>query len=115
MDPSASLLLTPLLMFLFLGASGWVQIALLLLLGLSALSVTPVVMALVQESFPENRALANGIYMALNFVLRSGVVLAVGLLGDQFGQRIAFAASAAIPLLGLPLTFFLPGRKRNAA
>jgi FSR family fosmidomycin resistance protein-like MFS transporter len=108
---SVSLLVTPLLMFLFLGAQGWLQFPLLLLLGFSSLSVTPVVMALMQESFPENRALANGMYMALNFVLRSVATLLVGLMGDRFGQSIAFAASAAIPLLGLPLTFLLPARR----
>jgi len=106
----ASMLTTPLLMFVFLAASGWTQFPLLLVLGFTALSVTPVIMALVQESFPENRALANGVYMALSFVLRSGVVVVLGALGDLFGLRVAFSASAIIALLGLPLIFVLPGR-----
>lgn len=33
------------------------------------LSVQPVAMAVVYENFPENRAFANGIYMALGLVL----------------------------------------------
>lgn len=103
-----SMLTTSLLMFVFLLVSGWGRFPLLLLLGFSSLSITPVFMAVVQENFPENRALANGVYMALSFVIRSGVVVALGALGDLFGLRIAFTTSAAFILLGLPLAFLLP-------
>lgn len=106
----ASMLVTPLLMFAFLALDGWLYIPLLLLLGLSALSVGPVIMALVQESLPDNRALANGVYMALSFVLRSGVIVVIGAIGDLFSLRSAFAISAVAPLLGLPLILLLPGR-----
>ena len=105
-----SMLATPLLMFAFLAVKGWQQIALLLMLGFTALSVTPVVMALVQESSPENRALANGVYMSLSFGLRSGVVVVLGALGDLFGLRLAFIVSAVITLLGLPLILLLTGK-----
>lgn len=104
---------TSVFMFLFLATSGWVRFPLLALLGLTSLSVTPVVMALVQESFPHNCALANGFYMALNFVTRSLVVLLVGGLGDLFGLRTAFAICAVVPLLGLPLLRFLPARRTS--
>ena len=100
-----SMLATPLFMFIFLVVDGWVQFPLLLVMGFTALSVTPAIMALAQESLPENRALANGVYMSLSFVLRSGVVVVLGALGDLFGLRLAFTASAVISLLGLPLIF----------
>jgi FSR family fosmidomycin resistance protein-like MFS transporter len=77
-------------------------------MGFTALSVTPVMMALVQESFPENRALANGVYMSLSFLLSSGVVVVLGAMGDLFGLRRTFTASAIITLLGLPLILLLP-------
>jgi FSR family fosmidomycin resistance protein-like MFS transporter len=67
-------------------------------------------MALVQESYPENRAMANGLYMALSFVIRSGAVVALGAVGDLAGLRTAFAVSAIVPLLGLPLLLLLPRR-----
>ncbi|MGD1995795.1 MAG: MFS transporter [Anaerolineae bacterium] len=104
----ASMLATSLLMFVFLAAGGWVRFPLLSMLGLTALSVTPVFMAIVQESFPQNRALANGLYMSLSFILRSGVVMVLGTLGDLFGMRLAFTVSAVIGLLGLPLLLLLP-------
>ena len=106
-----SMLLTPLLMFAFLSAEGWVRFSLLIALGFVTLSVTPVVMALVQESFPENRALANGVYMSSSFIFRSGVTIVLGALGDRFGLNLAFVVSAVIALFGLPLIPLLPKRR----
>ena len=103
-----SFLVTPLLMGAFLVAHGWMRVPLLLLLGLSGLSVGPVIMALVQESLPGNPALANGLYMALSFILRSGVILVIGLIGDVLSLRWAFAVSAVMALVGLPLIAWLP-------
>ncbi len=107
-----SLLVTPLAMLAFLLTEGWLRFPLLLVMGLAALSVTPVIMALVQESFPENRALANGVYMALSFLIRSGVVVIVGAMGDLWGMRPSFMACALIMLLGLPFLLLLPARQR---
>ena len=103
-----SMLTTPFLMFAFLTTDGWLKFPLLLVMGFTALSVTPVIMALVQESFPENRALANGVYMSFSFILGSAVVVVLGAMGDLFGLRLAFTASAVITLLGVPLILLLP-------
>ncbi len=106
-----SLLSTPGLMLLFVVTSGWVRLPLLLALGLTSLSITPVIMALVQETSPQNRALANGTYMMLSFLIRSGVVVLVGAMGDLWGMRAAFVVSAILPLLGLPFLRLLPGKR----
>lgn len=103
-----SLLITPLAMFVFLAAGGWLRFPLLLLLGFSALSTTPVLMALVQESYPENRSLANGVYMALSFMVTAAAAVALGAFSDFFGMRSAFMLSAVIALLGLPVLAVLP-------
>ncbi|MBD3336798.1 MAG: MFS transporter, partial [Candidatus Eisenbacteria bacterium] len=84
---AVSLGATPLFMGLFLFAGLPLRIPLLILMGISGLAVTPVILAMVQESFPENRALANGVYMALSFGLRSGVIVLVGALADAWGMR----------------------------
>ena len=107
---AASLLFSSVFMFLFLGAQGWIAVPLLLLLGFSAVAVMPVSMALVQESFPQDRALANGIYMAINFLVQALGVLLLGALADWLGLRSAFTISAAVILLGLPIIFLLPKR-----
>ena len=107
-----SLLITPLLMLVFLAVGGWLRFPLLLMMGFTALSVTPVVMALVQETFPENRALANGLYMSTSFIIRSGAIVALGAASDLLGMRAAFLGSALVTLLGLPFILFLPARQR---
>jgi FSR family fosmidomycin resistance protein-like MFS transporter len=108
---SISLLSTPALMLLFVVVAGWVRLPLLLALGLTSLSITPVIMALVQETSPQNRALANGTYMSLSFLIRSGVVVVVGAMGDLWGMRLAFIISAIMPLLGLPFLRLLPRKE----
>ena len=108
-----SLMTTPIFMFVFLTVSGWARIAILPLLGFTSISITPVLMAIVQENFPENRALANGLYLALGFSLRSGAVVLMGALGDLFSLRKAFTASAVLMLLGIPLILLLPTESRK--
>lgn len=98
----------PLAVALFLNVGGWAQLAVLLLVGLTLLSTTPVMMALVQERAPESRALANGIFMALNFVTTSLAVVIVGAMGDSFGLRTAIYASIGVMLAGVPFVFLLP-------
>ena len=108
-----SILPTAILMLFFLGASGWMRFLLLILLGLTSLSVTPVIMALIQESFPNNRALANGFYMALSFGIRSVVIVIVGRIGDVYDLRTAFAAAAIVSLLAVPVVRWLPAKPRE--
>ncbi len=103
-----TMLCAPLLMLVFLTAQGWPRFVLLLPMGFTALAVAPVMMALVQESFPESRALANGVYLALSFVIRSAAVVALGASADIFGLRTAYAVSAVVPLLSLPFLLRLP-------
>lgn len=101
----------PLLTFLFLGVEGWVRLPVLLLLGVTGPSTRAVLLALVQESCPSNRALANGIYLGQAFVAESGSAVVVGFLGDLFGLRVAFATGAVILLLGLLFVPLLPERR----
>jgi len=110
-----SLVMTPIFMFVFLAVSGWAQITILPLLGFTSISITPVLMALVQENFPENRALANGLYMALAFTIRSGAVVLMGAMGDLIGLRQAFIASAVLMLLGIPLVLLLPNERSEGS
>jgi FSR family fosmidomycin resistance protein-like MFS transporter len=105
---AAALVSSSLFLFAFINLHGWILIAILLGLGFSLLSTAPVIMAAVQESFPENRALANGIYMAVSFLSSSVVTVLVGGIGDLFNLRTAYAVSAVLIMLGLPFVFLLP-------
>ncbi len=108
---AVSLLATPVLLLLFLGATGPVQLVLLILLGLTGLSVTPVIMAIIHESYPGNRAFANGTYMLMSYGIRTVAVVSLGVIGDLSSLRFAYAVSAVVALAGVPLVFFLPGRR----
>ena len=105
-----SLFLTPIfmLLFLYLLVNQLPVLPVLLILGFVVLSVNPVLMAIIQERFSENRAFANGVFMAMNFVLRSGVVMLAGALGDWLGLRSMFLIASLVVFLGVPFVFFLP-------
>jgi FSR family fosmidomycin resistance protein-like MFS transporter len=96
------------LMLLFIHTSGWTVILLLLGMGFLALSTTPVMLAMVQEQFPKNRAVANGIFMSIVFVLRPLGTLAIGTLGDRYGLQTAFLWGALISFLSLPVVLLIP-------
>lgn len=94
----------------FLLTQGWVQLIMLVGIGLSAFIANPAFLAMIQNRFKNNRSLANGVYMSSSFILRSSVVVLVGFLADRFGMRPVFMGSAVAALLALPLIRFLPNK-----
>lgn len=92
----------------FLAAHGWLQMMMLVGVGLSAFIANPAFLAMIQTRFIHNRSLSNGVYMSSSFVLRSIVVVIVGMLADRFGMRPVFVGSALCALLAIPLIFLLP-------
>ena len=97
-----------LLMLAFLNVEDWLVIPVLFLLGFTSHSTTPVMLAMVQEHFPRNRAAANGFYMLIFFMIRPLGTLLVGILGDQLGLDTAFFWSAIISLLSVPFVLAIP-------
>lgn len=104
----ASIFLTGLCLLAFTAVNGWLMVILLILLGLSMLSIGPVVMAMVYESYPESRSMANGTFMTTAFLARAVGVLVVGIVADNVGLQLAFRGAALVYLLGLPLILLLP-------
>lgn len=100
----------PLLLIAFLYGPSWLALPLLIALGLTAITPQPVFLALVQDEFPDNRALANGLYLAMNFLIRALAIWVVGMLADRYGLTNAFLWSALLVFLGLPAIRFLPQR-----
>jgi len=103
-----SFITTPVLMVLFVFANAFWKLPLLLLMGFFGISAVPVIMAIVMEYDKEQRAFANGIYMASSFLTMSLAVLLVGLFSDWFDLRFTFLATAAVLPLGLPFVRLLP-------
>lgn len=103
-----SFIVTPIAMFLFILSKGIWQIPFLILAGFFGLSITPVLMAIIMETYPEQRSFANGVYMTTSFAASAVAVLLAGFLADLVDLRFAFMVSAAILPLGLFLIRFLP-------
>lgn len=103
----AGMVSSPILMLILLGVSSWLLVPVLLALGFAALSVTPVLLAVVQEYMPNNRAVANGLFLLFGFVTRSVAAFLLGVLGDMFGLRSAFLWSAVIAMIAIPFIFSL--------
>lgn len=101
-------ILAPLLMIAFLNISGWLLVPVLLSYGFVSISAGPVFLALIQDNFPENRAVSNGLYISMNFLLRSLAMLLVGVAGDVIGLQAAFFGSAILSIFGLVGIFMLP-------
>jgi len=106
--------LAPILMLLFLYGPTWLTIAALIGLGLTAISPQPVLLALVQDEFTEHRALANGIFLALSFLIRALGIWLVGLVADQFGLSNAYLFACILAFLSLPAVFSLPAQRQSA-
>lgn len=98
----------PIALLLFMAADGWVRIALLPVVGLTLLAIQPALMALVQEQFPDSRALANGVYLSINFAIRSVAAVVYGAASDAFGLSTAMLIGALAMFGGLPLIWLLP-------
>jgi len=103
------------LMLAFVFAPTWSQIPLLLLLGFVSLSTSPIFLAIMQDHFPQNRSLGNGVYLILSFLLRSLVMILVGILGDAYGLKIAFVVSAILALLAIPAILKLPKEAQTSS
>jgi FSR family fosmidomycin resistance protein-like MFS transporter len=99
-------------MLAFLFAPDWLIAPLLIGLGFVGFSVMPVMLSLVQEQFPNNRATANGLYMAVIFLLRPAGTLIVGILGDRFGLQNAFLIATLVSFLTLPIILTLPEKPK---
>jgi FSR family fosmidomycin resistance protein-like MFS transporter len=104
----ASNALTPLLLAAFLVAGGTGQLLALVLMGFISVMYNPAALAVIQETATQNRALATSVYLALMFLIRSIATVAVGALADHAGMRTAFALSAGVFFLGVPLALLLP-------
>lgn len=105
------LIAAPISMLLFVFTSGWLRMAILLLIGFTLLSTTPVMLALVQEHAKGSPSAANGFFMLASFMARSAIVLPVGYIGDVFGLSTAYIVSAVAGFLGLPFVLMLPRNK----
>jgi len=100
-------LLSPVFFAFFLVSHGVFILPSLILLGFFIFSASPVIMALVQDSENEYPASANGIYMMLNFVINSVIILLIGIAGDRIGLENTYKLCLVVSLSGIPFVLLL--------
>lgn len=103
-------ILGALFMLLFLKVEGWANVLMLFLMGFVVLSATPVILAMVQDQMPKNRAVGNGLYMMMSFLIRPLSLISIGFLGDKLGLEKVYFWSAIISLLAIPAILALPSK-----
>ncbi|HHO56351.1 MAG TPA: MFS transporter, partial [Trueperaceae bacterium] len=101
---------SPIILFLLTISPEQFVIPLLVLLGFSALSVMPILLAIVQEQFSDNRALANGSFLALNFVSSAVGIWLLGGIAQLLGLKTSFIIAAIAALITLPAILYLPSK-----
>lgn len=101
-------ILAPITLLLFLQASNWLVIPVLILSGIFSLSAQPIMLAIVQDHFPTHRSIGNGLYMTFSFVCLSLSSVGIGILADHFGLHRAFEWTAIFGFIAALLVFFIP-------
>jgi FSR family fosmidomycin resistance protein-like MFS transporter len=89
------------LMLVFLRIENWLQIPALLMIGFFEIAALPVLMALVQDGFVEDRAFINGLFLSINFVGTSLAIPLVGRLADLYDFQTTFQLAGWLLPLGL--------------
>ena len=100
-------IITPVLMYLFISASGIWTFILLILLGLFIFAPTPILLALVQDVGKEKPVFINSIYMTISFITSALSVFIAGLLGDWIGLASTYKIAAFIALGAIPFVLML--------
>lgn len=98
----------PVFMLLFISVRGWPTFPLLIALGLFLFATQPVLLTIVQEQGQFAPALANGVYMTLNFIISSLSTLLIGFLGDRIGLGPTYLFCALLSFVGIPFALILP-------
>ena len=89
-------ILAPIALLALINSPNYLIIPLLILLGLTAITHTPVYLAMVQDRFADNRALANGVFIAVSFLIRAIGIQTVGFLADAYSLQTAYLIAALI-------------------
>ena len=113
---AAAFTAAPASMLLFATFGGGFRIAGLLLTGFTLLASFPIMLAVVQENVRQAPAAANGHFMMMSFLFRSGVSVLVGWVADSVGLQATYYISAVVGIGAVPFVFLLPAsRKRTAS
>lgn len=106
-------IINPLMMFLFIYVQGNWMIPILILNGLFLFGSGPVILALIHDLNSGHMSFINGIYMTINFVLSSTMVLGVGFFADTIGLDLTYKICAWLALGSIPFVLIIKNKKEK--
>lgn len=89
--------------------TGIVTVALMALIGFISVSSNSPTIVMMQETLPHNVGMASGLSIGFSIGLGGLGVTLLGQVADSFGLSTVLTILAALPILGLICTTFLPG------
>ena len=101
----------PILMFLFIYLHGIWTIPVLVVTGLFLFGSGPVILALVHDLDSEHMSFINGVYMTINFIFSSVMVLGVGYFADTIGLDFTYKICAWLALGSIPFVLTIKNKK----
>ena len=108
-----SAVLSPLLMWGFIFSNSIFIFPILVITGIVIFAQGPVLLALFQDTDTKQPAFVNSIYMTINFIVNSLMVLFVGAMIDFVGMDLTFKVSAFMALLAIPFIYFMPKESKT--
>jgi len=106
-------IISPILMWIFISMKATNTLPLLILSGLFLVAPTSVNLAIVHEMDTEHTAFVNSIYMTINFVMSSLMLLLVGVSWDLIGPDLTYKLSAGIAFIAIFFALRVPGKKQQ--
>ncbi len=97
----------PVLMLLIMLLNGRFTIPLLVVTGFFLFASGPVILALVHDIDSKRMSFINGVYMTLNFILNSLMVVATGFAADRIGLDSTYRIAAFLAFASVPFVIFL--------
>ncbi len=102
----------PLLFFLFLNTTGYLQMGILILTGLFLFATGPLFLAIVNEYKTEHHNFVNAVFMTTTFLIGALMVMVVGFVGDWLGLELTYRMVGIMALLSIPFAFKIPARDK---
>lgn len=101
------MIISPILMYLFTVLDGAARLVIVGLMGAFFFASTPVFMAMVHDMNSHYPALANGLFMSINFAMSSMVSILVGFWGDRYGLQHTYQITALLTMGSIPFALMI--------
>ena len=106
-------IVSPILMWIFISATGYFATGLLILLGIFLFAANPAILALVHDTNSDRPSFINSIYMTISFGITSIVALSIGYLGENIGLESTFKFCTILSVFSVPFVFAIPSIMKN--